>query len=1286
MLIALLHLGAQGQTSVIMHRNNLKRTGWNATETSLNPSNVTAQTFGKVFTRTVDDQVYAQPLVITNVQIADTMHNLLLVATVNNSVYAFDADEASLANPYWKVNLTPAGSRPPKNTDMTGACDGNYRDFTGNIGIVGTPAIDLASNTMYLVSRNLKTDGSGIYQQFLHALDIRTGQEKTNSPVLITATSYGNGDGSVNGIITFDAQKQNQRVALLLYNNVVYIAWASHCDWGPYHGWFIGYDATTLQQKYVYNASPEGANAGFWMSGQGPSVDDQGNFYIATGNGTVGLNNDPNDPTNRGESLLKMTPDLKVLDFFTPSDYPYLEDNDLDYGTDGVLLIPNTNYSLSGSKEAYLYMIDNNNMGKMNATESNVIQKIDINASNPNWMRHIHGAPVYYKNNTNQEYIYIWSENALFRQIPFNRNTMRFDVNNQINSTLVLPNGMPGGFMSVSSDGQNPNTGIVWVSHPYQGDANQAVVPGILRAFDANDIRKELWNTNMNADDGYGNFAKFVSPTVANGKVYMATFSNVINVYGVKSSSVLKDPEIVANPANGLDYSYYEGSWNYIPKYATLTPVKNGTTTNFLMDQRNQDDNFGFEYKGYIEVPADGYYTFYTNSDDGSRLYIGNKLIVDNDGLHGTQEASGVIGLKAGKHSITVDYFELGGEQVLTVSYSGPGINKQEVPSAALYRSGTTSNQSPYLGTPWNIPGKIEAENYDAGGEGIAFHDLTPGNSGNAYRTEDVDMEASTDVNGGYNVGWIDAGEWLEYTVNVTQAGSYRIDTRVASTSGGQTFHIELDGQTISGTITVPNTGAWQNWQTISLTTPALTTGQKVMRIVMESSLFNINYINFSPIVTNNPPVVSITSPLNNASFNEGTVINISANASDSDGTISKVEFFVDGQSIGSSATSPYSINYTTKVGTHTISAVATDDKGAATTSSSISINVNGINNAPSVNITSPANNSIFNEGTVVSIIANAQDSDGSVSKVEFFVDGQSIGSATASPYSVNYTTKAGTHTINAIATDDKGASTTSSSISINVNGVNNAPTVTITSPANNSTFNEGTVVSITANAQDSDGSVSNVEFFVDGQSIGSASASPYSINYTAIAGTHLLTAVATDNKLATATSAPISIIVNVNNNTCTGVAPYVDNGGYVAGSKVQNQGNQYECKPWPYSGWCNGAAWAYGPGTGLYWSDAWTLIGACNAKMGLQGNSSEENKIEVFPNPVEYAATIKLNVSLLEHAQLVITNSLGMEVFKGELNSSSETQLNLSKLESGIYVIRIISNETTYERKFVKQ
>jgi len=218
-------LTIHAQSGVLTQHNDLSRTGWYGQETILNTKNVKAGSFGKIFTRVVDDQIFAQPLVMLNVNVPNAgIKNIVFVATVNNTLYAFDADSANSINPYWQVNLSPGGSRPPKNTDMTGACGGGYRDFTGNIGIVGTPVIDSATKTLYVVARSVNTNN--IFEQYLHALDITTGAEKPNSPKLITAQVAGNGDGNIGGIVYFDPQKQNQRCGLLLLNGNVYITYA----------------------------------------------------------------------------------------------------------------------------------------------------------------------------------------------------------------------------------------------------------------------------------------------------------------------------------------------------------------------------------------------------------------------------------------------------------------------------------------------------------------------------------------------------------------------------------------------------------------------------------------------------------------------------------------------------------------------------------------------------------------------------------------------------------------------------------------------------------------------------------------------------------------------------------------------------------------------------------------------------------------------------------------------------------------------------------------------------
>jgi len=273
------------------------------------------------------------------------------------------------------------------------------------------------------------------------------------------------------------------------------------------------------------------------MSGQAPAVDDNGFIYITSGNGSVGLNGDPNNPVNRSESIVKMSTasgNLKVVDFFTPSDIEFMETNDLDYGVDGPLLIPNSTLSLSGSKQSLLYLVNTSKMGHVSSNDAGALQQIDVLATTPTHSRHIHGAPVYYKSPSGQEYIYAWAEWGLLRQFPFNRTTMRFDTAKAIVGTTVLPNGMPGAMLSVSSNQRNGGTGILWATHPLQGDANTAVVPGILQAFDATNVTHELWNSNMvPARDSIGRFAKFVCPTVANGKVYIATFSNQLDIYGL---------------------------------------------------------------------------------------------------------------------------------------------------------------------------------------------------------------------------------------------------------------------------------------------------------------------------------------------------------------------------------------------------------------------------------------------------------------------------------------------------------------------------------------------------------------------------------------------------------------------------------------------------------------------------------------------------------------------------------------------------------------------------------
>jgi len=510
--------------SVLTQHNDNTRSGWNDNETALTTSNVNVQQFGQVFTLTVDDQVYAQPLVVGHLLIGGGYHNVVYIATVNNTLYAFDGDNGRL---YWRKSFTAPGMRPPKNIDMTGACGGTYTNFSGNIGIVGTPVIDAASGTIYFVARS--TTGSTFVQD-LHAVSILDGNEIAGSPKRITATYSGTGDGSFNGMIAFDAQRENQRQGLTLLNGSVYVTFSSHCDWGPYHGWVLGYDAATLQQQVVYNVTPNGYAGGMWESGMAMAAD-AGALYVVAGNGTVGDGGDPTNVTNRGESALKLTPSgstLQVASYFTPQDYQYLNDFDLDYGTMGGFLIPNSLYLLTGGKDGNLYLLNKDAMGGY-VPSVNQVQQVVALGNDAN----MHCQATYYKG-IGQEFIYVWPENHPLRAIPFDRGS-NLMVPAQVVYGGAGPTGQSGAVLSVSSNGSTDGTGILWASYAATGDAESFVSPGILRAYDANDVTRELWNNHQNvARDGAGNYAKFSAPTVANGHVYLPTFSNRVVVYGLR--------------------------------------------------------------------------------------------------------------------------------------------------------------------------------------------------------------------------------------------------------------------------------------------------------------------------------------------------------------------------------------------------------------------------------------------------------------------------------------------------------------------------------------------------------------------------------------------------------------------------------------------------------------------------------------------------------------------------------------------------------------------------------
>ncbi|MGW1077232.1 hypothetical protein [Streptomyces sp. NPDC002537] len=514
--------------SVTTQHNDNRRTGANLSETVLHPGNVGPATFGRLFGRPVDGEIYAQPLYLSQCPIAGRgPRNVVYTATMHNSVYAFDADDPAASAPLWHVSLGPSAPLPDPNIGPA-----VYHDIAVEVGVVSTPVIDVRRHVLYVIAF---TKEQGAYHHTLHALDLSTGREALGGPVRIAASVPGSGDGSVQGRVTFTSNRQIQRSALTLAGGRVYAAFAAYGDKDPYHGWVLAFDADTLRQTGAYVTTPNTQEGGIWQAGQGLGVDDGGFLYFMTGNGGFRP-----DGSELGDAIVKLTPGLGLVDWFAPFDNATLERFDIDLGSAGPLLIPGTRRLLGGGKEGKFYLLDTGNMGHFQAgSDSQIVQSFFVVQPDAN-SHHIHGGAVYWNfRGGGGPWVYVWPENAFLRAYRFAGGL--FGTAPASTSTTTDPTGvpggspgMPGGILSVSAHGDDPATGILWATHPYRDNANQAVVEGIVRAYRATDLTHELWHSKMDAArDDVGLYAKFAPPTVANGKVYVPTFSGVLQVYGL---------------------------------------------------------------------------------------------------------------------------------------------------------------------------------------------------------------------------------------------------------------------------------------------------------------------------------------------------------------------------------------------------------------------------------------------------------------------------------------------------------------------------------------------------------------------------------------------------------------------------------------------------------------------------------------------------------------------------------------------------------------------------------
>jgi hypothetical protein len=512
----LIGLAAFGQVLTSQYDNT--RTGANTREVTLTPANVNSRQFGNIFSYKVDGDVYAQPLYLPHVPIPGKgTHNVVYVATEHDSVYAFDADGRS-SEPLWHVNFLNSG----EGIGTVRSRDVSCPFIAPEIGITPTPAIDIRSGTLYVLARTKESQGffkDARYVQRLHALAVTTGVEKLGGPIEIQGSVEGRrADGSTHQV-AFDPLLELPRAGLLVANGQIYLTWASSCDVRPYHGWVMAYDAQTLKQTAVFNTSPDSQESGIWQSDNGPAADEQGDVYVATGNGRFDAAANGRD---YGDTLLKLRiagRALVVADYFTPFNESDLNSDDADLGSGGPMLLPDQpgnhpHLVLIGGKAGTLYVLDRDQLGKFQPDgDTQPIQILRFRDG-------IYSAPAYWNQHVyllaSMDYLSDFRlEHGRLSAHPYATGTQRF--------------GNPGATPAISANGQRD--GIVWLIETKTWNGRDQ--PAVLHAYDAANVAHELYNTEQESGrDRAGKTLRFTVPTVASGRVYVPA-KGEIDVYGL---------------------------------------------------------------------------------------------------------------------------------------------------------------------------------------------------------------------------------------------------------------------------------------------------------------------------------------------------------------------------------------------------------------------------------------------------------------------------------------------------------------------------------------------------------------------------------------------------------------------------------------------------------------------------------------------------------------------------------------------------------------------------------
>lgn len=526
-----------GVSSVLTYKYDNLRAGANTHETMLTPANVNVRQFGRRIAFPVDGQIYAQPLYMSNLAMQNQARNVVFVATEHDSVYAFDANAQDPSRGLlWHASFLQENEQTPTSRDVS--CN----DTIPEMGITGTPVIDPRTNTLYVVAFTKEQDQL-VYR--LHALDVTSGQDK--AALVIQASVAGAGAGSSGGRVTFDARRERQRAGLVLgTNGQVYVAFGSFCDDNPYHGWIMSYafDGTSLQMLHVFNDTSDTKQGGLWGAGGALAADEQDNIYYISGNGGFNLNLGGH---SSGDSVVRLSPDLRLRDYFAPFNQACLTHIDADLGSSGPLLVPDRPVIITAGKEGRIYVLDRQHMGRYhtiaNPCSRQYLTTVDqvLQESPPGQIGGLFNTPTY------------WNGSVYLASV--NRPTGMYHLTSQGTFRSFVPDshtpesfGFTGGNLVISSNGAD--NGILWTI-----DRGNTARGPALRAYDATNLHRELYNSNQYPDrDALDGFIKFTSPIVADGQVFVPT-STHLSIYGAVPESA-PPPPVTYNNTGISDDSY----------------------------------------------------------------------------------------------------------------------------------------------------------------------------------------------------------------------------------------------------------------------------------------------------------------------------------------------------------------------------------------------------------------------------------------------------------------------------------------------------------------------------------------------------------------------------------------------------------------------------------------------------------------------------------------------------------------------------------------------------------